>query len=761
MLFRQPNFYIFLVLAECSLLGLPGNVTAQNPILLQANGAAESPANGEDSESQPITVESLEKERAEIAARLESAQAAATEETAQQLGIPMDVLQGQVDRLRALDGLLQQQIGGLQREVELAASEEDLARAISAYQERGLEEPPPYTLDFAEGLRDVVATEQRKFEGLENELASGEAEREAAKDRLAEAQRARRAASESATQNSDPALAQSLTWKLNRAKLEERFQQASADARRQRHDLVARELALSQERVAHLADKASAVLAHTRFEKEELDTRLAEVAKRRDAVEEALPGLRANHQKRENERNAAREVLQQSQGDEAVAANTASLALETLKVETAARQVELAEKLLLLYDQEKQLWERRYAVWQGASDEDLTEWKDQTAQFLNEAHSDREVQEGRLLDLRATTLELERQRDGEVAGVTEPKLATLKTREEALNNYLAALLPVERFAERLTVEIDRERDQVTLIERWDRFRRVVGTIWNYEVVAYEDGAVTVRKIVIALLVLTIGFLFSGRICRGIRNLLVRRTRLNENAAAAVEKLLHYLAIILILLYTLNLVNIPLTLFAFFGGAIAIAVGFGAQHLINNFISGFILMIERPIRIGDLVEIDGVHGIIQQVGARSTRLLTAQNIHLLIPNSSLLENTVVNWSLSGEKYCIRVTVGVAYGSPTDRVAALIQQAAAESERILDTPKPIVLFVDFGDNALGFEVHCWVKMRRLMDKRLAESDLRFRIDRLFREHDICIAFPQRDLHLDTSRPLEIRLLDDDKA
>ena len=157
-----------------------------------------------------------------------------------------------------------------------------------------------------------------------------------------------------------------------------------------------------------------------------------------------------------------------------------------------------------------------------------------------------------------------------------------------------------------------------------------------------------------------------------------------------------------------------------------------------------------------VEIDGVHGAIEHVGARSTRLLTSQNIHLLIPNSTLLENTVVNWTLSGEKYFTRVSVGVAYGSPAEKVAALILEAATATSKVLDAPKPQVFFTDFGDNALGFEIHCWIKMRRMMDKRRAESDLRFNIDRLFREHNVCIAFPQRDLHLDTARPLEIRIL-----
>ncbi len=709
-----------------------------------------------------LTIPSLEQQRADLKEQLESAQQTVRPETAQQLGISLEALQGRADRIRALDGLLQQQIGTLQRSAEVNASVEDLGRDIATYQERGLSEPPPYSLGFAEGLQNDVTAEERHLDSLETERASIERERESAKERLAEAQRARRAANEAAAQNSDPANAQRLTWTLNRAKLEERYHQAAADGRKLRLEMVNKELELGQRRLAHLQNKAESVRIHTEFRLEELEARLAEVVSKREALEAALPTLRAAHEARDQERSIARASLE---GADASDTLEAELAMRSTRVDTAARALELAEKQLLLHDMEKLLWERRYAVWQGANDEELSLWKEETERFVEETRRDREVQEGRLLDLRASIGEREKVRTewaGDPAGsaAIDQQIVSLRERESILNTYLSALLPLERFAERLEVEIDRERNQVSWWERWERFQRVAGVVWNYEVFAYEDGAVTVRKMVIAFLVLTIGFLFTGRVCRALRDLLIARTRINENAAAAVEKLFYYLAIILILLYTLNLVNIPLTLFAFFGGAIAIAVGFGAQHLINNFISGFILMLERPIRIGDLVEVDDVHGIIQHVGARSTRVLTSQNIHLLIPNSSLLENTVVNWTLSGEKYCTRVSVGVAYGSPTEKVAALILEASANTKTILDAPKPQVFFTDFGDNALGFEVHVWIKMRRIMDKRRAESELRFEIDRLFREHDICIAFPQRDLHLDTTRPLEIRMVSDDR-
>jgi small-conductance mechanosensitive channel len=215
---------------------------------------------------------------------------------------------------------------------------------------------------------------------------------------------------------------------------------------------------------------------------------------------------------------------------------------------------------------------------------------------------------------------------------------------------------------------------------------------------------------------------------------------------------------LIVLFALRVVNIPLTLFTFLGGAVAIGVGFGAQNLINNFISGFMVMAEQPIKIGDLIEIEGTFAMVEEVGARCTRIRTGANIHILVPNSSFLEKNIINWTLSDKEVRSQVTVGVIYGSPVREVERLMLQVAEEHQRVKKSPKPFVLFNDFGDNALIFDLYFWINMNRIMDRRIIESDIRFRIDELFREADIVIAFPQRDVHLDIQKPLEFRMVKD---
>lgn len=206
------------------------------------------------------------------------------------------------------------------------------------------------------------------------------------------------------------------------------------------------------------------------------------------------------------------------------------------------------------------------------------------------------------------------------------------------------------------------------------------------------------------------------------------------------------AMIILVISTLDLMNVPLTAFAFISGAVAIGIGFGAQNIINNFISGWILMWEKPIRIGDFLEVCDSKGTVESINTRSTRIRRVDGVHMLIPNSQLLENTVVNWTLVDELTRTSVRVGIAYGSDIKLASRLIEQAAKDDIDVLLEPAPVVIFEDFGDNALVFDLNIWVEASSESKLRRIRSDIRYRIDELFREHAIVIAYPQRDIHID---------------
>jgi potassium efflux system protein len=262
----------------------------------------------------------------------------------------------------------------------------------------------------------------------------------------------------------------------------------------------------------------------------------------------------------------------------------------------------------------------------------------------------------------------------------------------------------------------------------------------------DEHVIRVRQLVTAVIVLFAGLLLLKQGIRLFRKRVLPKTTLKPNEAVALTKIVYYFGVLLILLLCMHLLHLPITAFAFLGGALAIGVGFGAQNLLNNFISGFIIMAERPIRLGDLIELEGNFARVEDIGPRCTRIRTADNIHILVPNSSFLEKNIVNWTLSDQKVRAHVTVGVTYGSPIREVERLMVKAA-----------PFVLFRDFGDNALIFSLYFWVSMETMAERLLLESNIRFRIDDLFREAGIVIAFPQRDVHLDTTRPLELKVVD----
>jgi len=302
----------------------------------------------------------------------------------------------------------------------------------------------------------------------------------------------------------------------------------------------------------------------------------------------------------------------------------------------------------------------------------------------------------------------------------------------------------------------------TAPEFWETIREVllrVATIWNFQLLAIGGRPLTVGKVTIAVLVLLVGVPIARVVTRKISHRLFTRLGLEPGAAAAFQTLAFYAAVVFLTVFALWVSEIPLTVFTLAGGAIAIGVGFGSQKIVNNFISGLILLAERPIKVGDLIEVGDTFGEVESIGARSTKIKSSDNFHIIVPNGAFLEQNVVNWTHSDNLVRIGLRVGVAYGSPTRRVEELIQRAIRESDRALSPPEPAVLFGDFGDSALIFEARFWITMKRPMDRQQALSEVRFRIDQLFRENGVVIAFPQRDLHLDSVQPLQVRLLEED--
>lgn len=281
------------------------------------------------------------------------------------------------------------------------------------------------------------------------------------------------------------------------------------------------------------------------------------------------------------------------------------------------------------------------------------------------------------------------------------------------------------------------------------------SIWNLPLFSVGENSVDVGQLFMVVLVLVVGYLASKLLEKLIERRL-GKTHVGPDAVHALKRISFYTLLVIVIMTAMSLLHVPLGAFAFVSGAVAIGVGFGAQNVINNFLSGWILLAERPVRIGDFIEIDDHKGVVEMIGNRSTRVRRTDGVHLLIPNSQMLERVVVNWTLIDDRIRTIVRVGVAYGSPLRKVGELIDEAAASMPEIIREPKPVVVLEDFGDNAIVFDVYFWCEVGGEKELRAIRSELRYRIASAFNEHNITIAFPQRDVHLDTVSPLQIELL-----
>ena len=191
-------------------------------------------------------------------------------------------------------------------------------------------------------------------------------------------------------------------------------------------------------------------------------------------------------------------------------------------------------------------------------------------------------------------------------------------------------------------------------------------------------------------------------------------------------------------------------------ALGVGIGFGLQEIVANFISGLIILFERPIRVGDVVTIGTTDGIVTRIRIRATTIRDYDRKELLVPNKEFISGRLLNWSLSDPVIRLLVPVGIAYGSDVQTAMGLMTQAATNNTLVLDDPKPVVTFDSFGDNALLLTLRCFIGS--VDDRVPAKSALHQAIDQQFREAKISMAFPQRDVHLDTNKPLEIRVVQD---
>ncbi|MCH8556857.1 MAG: mechanosensitive ion channel [Balneolia bacterium] len=232
---------------------------------------------------------------------------------------------------------------------------------------------------------------------------------------------------------------------------------------------------------------------------------------------------------------------------------------------------------------------------------------------------------------------------------------------------------------------------------------------------------------------------------------LKNVKMDESVRYTLQRITHYTILILGVLFSFQFIGIDLSGLTVIFGLLSVGIGFGLQNLTSNFISGIMLLFERPISVGDRIIVGELEGDVKEINMRSTTINSIDNVSIIVPNSDFISGNVINYSHGDTRIRITVDVGVSYSSDLDLVLKVIKEVAMNHERVIKSPEPIVLFRDFGDSAWEMRLRCWIFNPK--EQYVIASELRCEIVREFRKNNIDIPFPQRDLHVRSPLPVPL--------
>jgi len=761
-------------------------VTINSPVFAQVPKLLNfTQTNTRESETEPKSM-APEQQRISIKRALTEAQRDRDRALAATRGISRQEAQ---ERYRLLDGL----VNGLNSQLNLIDEREELRRTRTAVKLKakswtGFPEPPPYSILLVDELMGSMQSARAKAQGLRmnQELLSQQISqyRESAKH----AQEMERQAADAydSTHSAEERLTAS--WHKVLTGLRARNVEAVAVSIALRHEVLGYRLGIAGVEVDLLERQLAEARKKLVFSRADLNQALAGLTSNRESLEQELADslvrdvrnrsvLARTRQEldsftlRHGKGDTSAEIAAQRYGLEA--RNRAALAW----VESSRFETEVVSALIAMNKSSSSLWEKRYAAITGndaekqraildlfrKSREQLKPWLAYTNQQLELYESADREQESRLVKTDERSPVRAAERDLQAALRFQRQLA------ERLNTAVKQV-DLERQSWLEDIERAQQSRSITDSARdwFGKFSDILQRVWRFELFTVEDSmevagqkvvtsrGVTVGKSVGALILFVVGYLMAAYLGRRVQRILVARFGVGEHQSNVIRRGLLALTIFILLIITLNLVRIPLTVFAFLGGALAIGVGFGTQTQIKNFISGILILLERNIKVGDTIEVDGVLGRIVTVDIRASTVLGFDGVETVIPNSTFLENKVTNWTHTNARLRRIVRVGVAYGSTTTRVRDILAECGNGHALILKNPPPEVFFEEFGDNSLIFALYYWIDYGPEVNPMHVASDLRFMIDDRFAEENIVLAFPQRDVHLDSAQPFRIEVV-----
>jgi small-conductance mechanosensitive channel/Mg2+ and Co2+ transporter CorA len=746
------------------------------PALLPVSTGTNLAADGAEAEA---SAEALEARLAEARASLAALPPEAAAWTNAPPGIPAQDISLRRALYQRLVRLYEQQLTAITNLEALKNHKADLVRQAQSWS--GFSEPRPYSVLLTDSLREDIQAERLKVSNGESALAVLDQLIEDNRQTLTQAEGKIRLLNDQLEGAQDPAARVRLSSQREQARLQSQVAGATAAALDIERRLDEERLAQSRVRLGLLQRQLLVAEAGADFTQADLEKALSLLDTEAQQNERDLAAAEARREAARRALDAARQELARWQGSADAGASALARAgdvveLRRTQTETADTCVAVLRVLLEADNVGRLMWEQRYAAHRSQNVETLRQaerglegfrhrvalWKDYYQQQLDVAASQVALQEARLGKVNLGS---------DLAPLARERLASLREREQALTRIVGRIQSAERLIQRWHEAL---LDTARELPFTSRVRNLFFTahgflnrLWTFELFTAQDTitvdgqpitgrrSVTVGKVTMAVLILLVGYWISGLVTRMVEPVIVKRLKIEPNQASLIRRWLRVILVISLVLFSLVSVKIPLTVFAFAGGALAIGLGFGMQNLLKNFVSGIIILFERPFRVGDVVEVGGQRGVVTGIGLRASVVQLFDSTEALIPNSTLLETSLTNWTYSNRKVRFSVPVGVAYGSDPRRVLQILGEAAERHGLVEKDPRPHTLLTDFGESTLNFELRFWVDVSKANAAQVS-SDLRLMIASALAEHGISIDYPQRDIHLHARRPLEVQVV-----
>lgn len=736
-------------------------------LALQAQGQIGIPGIQDKSAKASSPVLTVEEQKDRIASNLAEIERQRKDSAASLPGLAQESGAEALEHKRLLDRLAVLHGERLKRLNDIAALENAPAAPLRVSPTvKALGDAPPYSAVEVDALRDELDGMRDRLKGLTSGLAVRETEKQVRQEELNKLLEGMRLANDRLAQAKNAATQEQARQRQELANLRKQVAEAELASIALDQDWTKLQTVRLKVQVDEMQDIVTRVLPQQRLSEADLEQLRERTDGQQKELQAEIDSITADNLRHVKE-------LEKLQSKPAAESNKAALERKLLLdqiLETDSSRLQGLKGLQLLLGASRDAWESRFIALNSADSAN----RGQAIATLKKFHAGLANRKRLVQEMREATRSAIREQENKIANLPQgaDTLALEQNILVLMQKRAEIYERIETTANRLERQFARWLDdgsaqggtaQVgdirTTLKQW------TAAAWNYEVFAVEDISevdgrkvtvvygVTVGKSIGALFLFILGYWAFSFFARKTEEFLVRRFGVDSQLARVIRRWVILSFAFVLVIFVLNLARIPLTVFAFMGGALAIGVGFGTQTIIKNFISGIIILFERKIRVGDIIESGGMTGQVTAVDLRATTVRGFDGIEALVPNSSFLENQVVNWTYTNQQIRREIKVGVAYGSDTRKVSELLLDIARNNLDVMNRPIPEVFFEDFGDSALMLTLVYWVELGLGKTARKIDSDLRHEIYAALTAAGIAIPFPQRDIHFSPAEALRV--------